>query len=101
MKMKLRMQPDDVLAQAVSAVKMARQFTDNVEFSPEDAGRSEIDFLCRVIEAVGLRSSGRIPSGGQLLIGAWSRAAGSASTWGAAGRENTPAREVCANAEAA
>jgi 2-isopropylmalate synthase len=52
MKMKLRMEPDAVLAQAVNAVKMARQFTDNVEFSPEDAGRSEIDFLCRVIEAV-------------------------------------------------
>lgn len=52
MKMKLRMQPDDVLAQSVDAVKMARQFTDNVEFSPEDAGRSELDFLCRVIEAV-------------------------------------------------
>ena len=52
MKMKLRMQPDDVLAQAVSSVKMARQFTDNVEFSPEDAGRSEIDYLCRIIEAV-------------------------------------------------
>jgi 2-isopropylmalate synthase len=52
MKMKLRMQPDDVLAQAVNSVKMARQFTDNVEFSPEDAGRSELDFLCRIIEAV-------------------------------------------------
>jgi len=52
MEKKLRMQPNDVLAQAVAAVKMARQFTDNVEFSPEDAGRSEIDFLCRVIEAV-------------------------------------------------
>jgi len=52
MKMKLRMQPDDVLAQAVAAVKMARKFTDDVEFSPEDAGRSETDFLCRVIEAV-------------------------------------------------
>lgn len=52
MKMKLRMQPDDVLTQAVSSVKMARQFTDNVEFSPEDAGRSEIDYLCRIIEAV-------------------------------------------------
>ncbi len=52
MKMKLRMQPDDVLVQAVAAVKMARQFTDDVEFSPEDAGRSEIDFLCRIIEAV-------------------------------------------------
>jgi 2-isopropylmalate synthase len=52
MEKKLRMQPNDVLAQAVAAVKMARKFTDNVEFSPEDAGRSEIDFLCRVIEAV-------------------------------------------------
>ncbi len=52
MQMKLRMQPDDVLKQAVDAVKMARQFTDNVEFSPEDAGRSELDFLCRIIEAV-------------------------------------------------
>ncbi len=52
MEMKLRMQPDDVLKQAVEAVKMARKYTDNVEFSPEDAGRSELDFLCRVIEAV-------------------------------------------------
>jgi 2-isopropylmalate synthase len=52
MEKKLRMQPNDVLAQAVAAVKMSRKFTDNVEFSPEDAGRSEIDFLCRVIEAV-------------------------------------------------
>ena len=51
MKEKLRMQPDDVLAQAISAVKKARQFTDNVEFSPEDAGRSELDFLCKVVEA--------------------------------------------------
>lgn len=52
MQMKLRMEPDAVLAQAVKSVKMARQFTDNVEFSPEDAGRSETDFLCRIIEAV-------------------------------------------------
>jgi len=52
MKMKLRMSPDEVLAQAVHAVKRARQYTDNVEFSPEDAGRSELDFLCRIIEAV-------------------------------------------------
>ena len=52
MQQKLRMQPDQVLAQAVRAVKKARSFTDNVEFSPEDAGRSETDFLCRVIEAV-------------------------------------------------
>ncbi len=52
MKMKLRMEPDQVLEQAVRAVKKARQFTDNVEFSPEDAGRSDLDFLCRVLEAV-------------------------------------------------
>ncbi|OOZ41413.1 2-isopropylmalate synthase [Solemya pervernicosa gill symbiont] len=52
MQMKLRMSPDEVVAQAVSAVKRARQFTDDVEFSAEDAGRSEIDFLCRIFEAV-------------------------------------------------
>ena len=45
MQMKLRMAPDDVLAQAVKAVGWARQYTDDVEFSPEDAGRSEPDFL--------------------------------------------------------
>ncbi len=52
MKMKLRMEPEQVIEQAVHAVKRARKYTDNVEFSPEDAGRSEADFLCRVIEAV-------------------------------------------------
>lgn len=52
MQMKLRMTPDQVVEQAVKAVKRARQHTDNVEFSPEDAGRSELDFLCRVLEAV-------------------------------------------------
>jgi 2-isopropylmalate synthase len=52
MEKKLRMQPEQVLEQAVKAVKWARQFTDNVEFSPEDAGRSQADFLCRVLEAV-------------------------------------------------
>ena len=46
------MQPEQVLEQAVKAVKWARQFTDDVEFSPEDAGRSEEDFLCRILEAV-------------------------------------------------
>lgn len=52
MEKKLRMVPDAVLERAVNAVKKARQYTDNVEFSPEDAGRSEFDFLCRIIEAV-------------------------------------------------
>jgi 2-isopropylmalate synthase len=51
MKMKLRMKPEQVIEQAVAAVKRARRYTDNVEFSAEDAGRSEIDFLCRIIEA--------------------------------------------------
>lgn len=52
MREKLRMEPDAVIEAAVSAVKLARQFTDDVEFSPEDAGRSEPDFLCRILEAV-------------------------------------------------
>ncbi|HHT00220.1 MAG TPA: 2-isopropylmalate synthase [Thiomicrospira sp.] len=52
MEKKLRMSPDEVVERAVWAVKKARNYTDNVEFSPEDAGRSEPDFLCRVIEAV-------------------------------------------------
>ncbi len=52
MEKKLCMTPDQVVEQAVKAVKRARKWTDNVEFSPEDAGRSELDFLCRVIEQV-------------------------------------------------
>ncbi|MFN7753752.1 MAG: 2-isopropylmalate synthase [Pseudomonadota bacterium] len=52
MEKKLRMEPSQVLEQAASAVRFARGFTDDVEFSPEDAGRSDIDFLCRVLEAV-------------------------------------------------
>jgi 2-isopropylmalate synthase len=52
MQMKLRMSPDQVLEQAVKAIGWARRYTDNVEFSPEDAGRSEPDFLCRLLEAV-------------------------------------------------
>ena len=53
MQMKLRMSPDQVLEQAVQGrSRWARRYTDNVEFSPEDAGRSEPDFLCRLLEAV-------------------------------------------------
>ncbi|HRE13562.1 MAG TPA: 2-isopropylmalate synthase [Usitatibacteraceae bacterium] len=51
MKLKLRMSEEQVLEAAVKAVKFARQFTDDVEFSAEDAVRSEVDFLCRVFEA--------------------------------------------------
>jgi len=51
MQMKLRMTPDEVVSQAVRSVKRATKYTNNIEFSPEDAGRSDIDFLCRIIEA--------------------------------------------------
>jgi len=50
MEQKLRMSPDQVVEQAVWAVKRARNLTDDVEFSAEDAGRSDIDFLCRIFE---------------------------------------------------
>jgi 2-isopropylmalate synthase len=51
MQMKLKMTPDQVVEQAVRAVQRARNWTDDIEFSPEDAGRSDEDFLCRIIEA--------------------------------------------------
>ncbi|MEO6918969.1 MAG: 2-isopropylmalate synthase [Collimonas sp.] len=52
MEKKLRMTPDQVFEQAKQAVRFARKFTDDVEFSPEDGSRSDMDFLCRVLEAV-------------------------------------------------
>ncbi len=52
MKKKLCMTKEQVVERAIASVKKARNYTDDVEFSPEDAGRSEIDFLCYVIEAV-------------------------------------------------
>jgi 2-isopropylmalate synthase len=52
MKMKLRMEPEQVLEQAKLAIRYARNHTDDIEFSPEDGSRSEEDFLCRVLEAV-------------------------------------------------
>ena len=48
---KLRKEFSDVQAMAVHAVKYARKFTDDVEFSCEDAGRTPIDNLCRMVEA--------------------------------------------------
>ena len=51
MQHKLRMTPEQVLERAVQMVKHARQYTDDVEFSAEDAVRSDMDFLCRVFEA--------------------------------------------------
>jgi 2-isopropylmalate synthase len=49
---KLRITRETCLQAAVDAVRLARQFTDDVEFSAEDATRSDRDFLCRVVESV-------------------------------------------------
>ncbi len=52
MKYKLQMNPEQVLEQAVKAVRCARNLIYDVEFSLEDASRSEFDFMCRIIEGV-------------------------------------------------
>ncbi len=52
MEKKLRMSPEQVLEQAKISVRQARSLCTDVEFSPEDGYRSEVDFLCRVLEAV-------------------------------------------------
>jgi 2-isopropylmalate synthase len=52
MEHKLRKKPDQVLKLAVEAIQMARQYTDNIEFSPEDACRSELSFLYEILAAV-------------------------------------------------
>ncbi len=51
-KMKLRMTYDEVLKRAVDSVKLAKQFTDDVEFSAEDATRTELNYLVDVVSAV-------------------------------------------------
>ena len=51
MKHKLKMEADDVLDAVSESVSYARQFTDDVEWSAEDATRTETDFLCRTVEA--------------------------------------------------
>lgn len=52
MQHKLRMSEDQVVEAAVKAVKFALEFTDDVEFSAEDAVRSEMDFLIRIFDEV-------------------------------------------------
>ena len=52
MEKKLRMSPEQVLEQAKLSVRYAKNACPDVEFSPEDASRSDPDFLCRVLEAV-------------------------------------------------
>ncbi|MEE2654944.1 MAG: 2-isopropylmalate synthase [Pseudomonadota bacterium] len=51
MKYKLQMEPDAVYEAIIDSVTYARNFTDNVEWSPEDGSRTEPDFLCRCVEA--------------------------------------------------
>src|SRR4029434_10838732 len=51
MKHKLRMTPEQVLHEAATAVAHARNYTADVEFSPEDASRSDFDFMCTVLDA--------------------------------------------------
>ncbi len=51
MKHKLQMEPSDVLAQVSDSVTRARSYVDDVEWSAEDATRSEHDFLCQCVEA--------------------------------------------------
>ena len=52
MEYKLKMKPKQVIEAAVKAVKIAKEYTDDVEFSCEDALRSEIDFLAEICGAV-------------------------------------------------
>lgn len=52
MEKKLRMTPEQVLEQAKQSVRFARNLVADVEFSPEDGYRSDMDYLCRVLEAV-------------------------------------------------
>ena len=48
---KLEMAKPEIVRRAVEGVAYAKTFTDDVQFSPEDAARTELDFLCEVVEA--------------------------------------------------
>ena len=52
LKHKLCKSRDEVVEMAVKAVEKARQYVEDVEFSAEDAGRSDVDYLCQVVAAV-------------------------------------------------
>ena len=47
---KLKMDKQQIIERAISSVKLAKEFCDDIEFSPEDAVRTELDFLCEVVE---------------------------------------------------
>jgi len=51
MKKKLRMTEDQVRAEVVAGVGRARSYCEDVEFSPEDGSRSDVDFMCDVLQA--------------------------------------------------
>ncbi len=57
---KLRISREACLEAAVDSVRLARRYTDDVQFSAEDATRSDLEFLCRVIEAVILAGASTI-----------------------------------------
>ena len=50
LKYKLKRSREQVLEQATKAVRLARSLCDDVEFSAEDAGRSDLDYLCQIVE---------------------------------------------------
>src|SRR5207244_3613078 len=47
---KLKMDKPEIIRRAIEGVERAKRFCDNIEFSPEDAARTELDFLCEVVE---------------------------------------------------
>ena len=47
---KLKMDKQQIIERAIASVKQAKEFCDDIEFSPEDAARTELDFLCEVVE---------------------------------------------------
>lgn len=55
MEKKLNMTPEQVIFRAVEAIRIAKEYTDDIEFSCEDASRSQHEFLYRIIEAAILR----------------------------------------------
>ena len=60
MRHKLMMEPDQVYQAVIDSVTQARNITDDVEWSPEDASRSDPDFLCRCVEAAIASGAGTI-----------------------------------------
>ncbi len=60
MKYKLQMEPDAVLERAVDSIKLSRSLVDDVEFSLEDASRTEFQFMCRITEAAISAGAGTI-----------------------------------------